>query len=210
MGFKKKWAGYAVLGFVMVSLAGLPAMGGAANTILGNLPGIHAKYQGQLEVLFQEYKKAKTKEEKQAAKDQKSDIFKAYKAEIESYNGTTPLAGKKLPVKTSGELPFSVQNAEFLSVSTDTLKFSVTVRFNQDMIDDAGQILERESVYFCAVDKKGGLIKNTWNYATNSDWIKLTRGTVYEVQGHWKANRVMHMADFDHLLIVPKSEYKKK
>jgi hypothetical protein len=211
MQLRKIWDRYAVLSVMMVSFLIMPVMGSAAeNKILVNLPSIYAKYEGQIEALFREYKKAETKEGKKAIKERRNDVFKAYEAEIEKFNKKTPLAGKKLPVKTDGELPFSVQNAQIVSVSTDTLRFSATVKFNRDMKDEKGQILQRETVYFCAVDKKGDRIKDTWNYATNSGWIDLTRGTEYEVRGHWKPKRVMNMVDFDHLLIVPKADYKKK
>jgi hypothetical protein len=211
MQLKKRWSGYAVLCFVVAGFIGLPALGSAAgNKILGNLPAIYAKYEGQLEVLFQEYKKAQNKDEKRAIKEKRNDVFKAYEAEIEKFNAKNPLAGKQLPVKTAGKLPFTVQKAEIASVSRDTLKFKATLKFSQDMKDDKGKILERETVYFCAADKKGNPIKNTWNFGTNSDWIKLTKGTVYEIRGHWKGNRVMTMDSFDHLLIVPKDDYKKK
>ena len=89
------------------------------------------------------------------------------------------------------------------------MEFIITSKIKQDIKDNKGKLKQRISIYFVAIDKHNKPIKNTFNWATNDGWIKLYRGTIYDAQGHWNAERLQNMGNFKHLKIMTKEEYYK-
>lgn len=186
------------------------AVAGAGNNkILGALPGIYNTYETAMNDLYKEYKKAGTKAEKEAVKQKRKPLMEEYASKVTASAVSGGLVGNEIPFKVTGKLPFAVQKVIIASVTPDAVKFNIVVEMSQNLKDKNGEIKQREKIYFCAADPKGVAILKTWNWATSHDWVKLTKGTIYQARGHWNANRVMNMHNFEYIKIVPKEDYKK-
>jgi len=180
-----------------------------SGTHLGKLPAIYQKYIQELTALQTKYQEAGTEEEKDKIKTDGKARKEEFKAAITEFNQTTPLTGTKLPFKVMGELPFDVQSVTITSVEADAVKFIIQVKINQDIKRENGELSQRTSIYFAAYDTNGNVIPDTDNYGTNHGWIELSAGTIYDAQGHWNAERVQNMGDFDVIKIMSEADYKK-
>ena len=200
-----------VLSFLCISAPSfLFADGG--NVYLGDLPDICNKYLPKFEDMYKIYRKEKNKEKKAKLKAKRNALQKKFREAIAIFNKTTPLKGKELPFKiASKNLPFEVQNIKISGVSAKNggVMFVIKVKINKDIKGTDGKLSQRINVYFIAADSKDKIIPKTGNWATNHDWIKLKAGTIYEVKGHWNANKVQNMEDFNHIKIMSKDDYKK-
>lgn len=177
------------------------------NAYLGKLPGFYKKSEGVLTDLVNRYRNAKTKEEKKQIRAEKKEKKKEIKETFAKFNQSNPLKDTKLPFKVSGKLPFEVQSVTITKVSMNSVSFIIQVKINEDIKGSDGEISQRITVYFAAVDSNDEVISHTWNGATNWGWIKLTAGTIYDAKGWWNANRVQNMEDFAFLRIMSKDEY---
>lgn len=175
----------------------------------GDLPRISEKYVKELSDLHTQYRAAKTDEDKNKIKVEKKKTRQLFKSAVEDFNKTTPLIGKLLPYEVVGDLPFKVQNVKITSIDEKSVKFTIQVKIVQDIKDAGGALSQRVKVFFMAFNNQNQKIGKTANYATNHDWVKLSAGTVYDAQGHWKSDRVQKLGEFGAIHILSEAEYKK-
>ena len=131
-------------------------------------------------------------------------------AKIAQFISSNPVIGSKIPFKTFGNLPFTVQQVKVSMLNYSRMEFIVKAKINQDIKNTKGEIEQRISIYFGAIGKDNKPIKGTKNWATNHGWVKLLSGTVYDAMGHWNGVRLQNMGNFKYLKIMSKSEYKKR
>jgi len=184
-----------------------------SNADLGNLSIVYHKHFPKLEVLQKLYikaRRAKDDEAKDKVKLERSAVTESLKVDVEQFNQTTPLKDKELPFKVVSEnLPFDVQSIKIEEVTYKSVLFSIQVKINQDIKKPDGELSQRISIHFVAVDSEDKIIPNTWNWATNHGWIKLKKDTIYDAEGHWNSVRVQNMQDFSTVKIMSKEDYKK-
>ena len=173
------------------------------------LSPIYNAYYQEILKLKKQYDEAKTKQEKSNIKDLVKVKRDKLKATIAKFSSSHSVIGSNIPFKVVGDLPFTVQQVKVSMINHSRMEFIITSKTNQDIKDNKGKLKQRISIHFVAIDKYDKPIKGTFNWATNHGWVKLFRGTIYDAQGHWNAERIQNMGNFKHLKIMTKEEYDK-
>jgi hypothetical protein len=192
--------------FILTSCGG--RMKTVQNEFLGTIPSIEKHYVELLKKKEQELKECKDMQKAFAMSKEIDELKEEWKVKIEeAFSAGFDVAS--IPFKPLENMPFVVEKASIDNASRGNLTVLFSIKLNEDVTNQWGNIEHTIILYFKAVDKDGNDIPDSKTVAVNLERLELKAGAQFGITGTWQSKAIINMENFASIVQITKEEYEK-